>query len=137
MAEAAARFLGALTAAQRDKVGFAFDDEAERRDWTFLPVPERSGLQLGSLDDAQRNLAHELIVASTSMPGYAKVVSVMAMEHVLRALTQARDPEVAARLFDPERYSLKVFGSPGDPDAWGWQLAGHHVSLNATSMVSG
>jgi Protein of unknown function (DUF3500) len=48
------------------------------------------------------------------------------MEHVLRALTPT-----AADLFNPERYCVKVFGAPGGP-AWGWQLAGHHVSLNFT-----
>ena len=131
MAAAASRLLAALTAAQREKVSFDFADEAQRRDWSFLPVPERCGLQLGELDDGHRKLAHELIMASTSMPGYAKVVSVMAMEHVLRALALAAQPDVA-RLFDPGRYSLKVFGTPGDPDAWGWQLAGHHISLNYT-----
>jgi Protein of unknown function (DUF3500) len=131
MAAAASRLLAALTAAQREKVGFGFADEAQRRDWSFLPVPERLGLQLGELADGQRKLAHELIVTGTSMPGYAKVVSVMAMEHVLRARTLASRPD-AARLFDPGRYSLKVFGAPGDQDAWGWQLAGHHISLNYT-----
>jgi hypothetical protein len=55
----------------------------------------------------------------------------MAMEHVLRALAQATQP-AAARLFDPGRYSLKVFGSPSDANPWGWQLAGHHISLNVT-----
>jgi hypothetical protein len=69
-------------------------------------------------------------VTGTSLPGYAKVVSVMAMEHVLRALTPA-----SADLFNPERYCFKVFGTPGSA-AWGWQLDGHHVSLNFT-IVSG
>jgi len=50
----------------------------------------------------------------------------MAMEHVLRALVPG-----LADLFNPERYRFKVFGSPGD-EAWGWQVAGHHVSLNFT-----
>jgi hypothetical protein len=131
MADAASRLLAALTGEQRDRIGFNFADEAQRRDWSFLPVPERAGLPIGALDDGQRKLAHELIVAGTSMPGYAKVVSVMAMEHVLRALTVAKRPS-AARLFDPGRYCFKVFGQPGDARAWGWQLAGHHVSLNFT-----
>ena len=61
------------------------------------------------------------------MPAYTKVVSVMAMEHVLRALA----PESLTDLFNPERYCFKVFGSPGER-AWGWQFAGHHVSLNFT-----
>jgi hypothetical protein len=131
MAAAATRLLATFTTEQRDKACFAFADEDQRRDWSFLPVPERAGLHLGDLDDTQRKLAHELIVAGTSMAGYAKVVSVMAMEHVLRALAQARQP-AAARLFDPDRYSLKFFGPPGDRVAWGWQLAAHHISLNYT-----
>jgi len=93
------------------------------------------------MTDAQRKLAHELITASVSMEGYAKVVSIMAMEHVRRALTLVSAPAIA-HLFDPERYCFRIFGDPGghvvgEPGAgqaapWGWQLAGHHVSLNFT-----
>ena len=82
------------------------------------------------MSDAQRKLAHELITASVSMEGYAKVVSIMAMEHVRRALTLVSAPEVA-HLFDPERYCFRIFGDPAprgrQPAPWGWQLAGHHV----------
>jgi hypothetical protein len=124
MAAAAAAFLGALTPAQRSRACLAFGEE--RRDWSFLPVLARDGLPIGALDDGQRRLAHELIVTGTSLLGYSKVVSVMAMEHVLRALAPGQ-----ADLFDPERYSFKVFGPPG-PEVWGWQVAGHHVSLNFT-----
>jgi hypothetical protein len=129
MAAAASAWLAALTEAQRSRACFAFGDA--RRDWSFLPVLERGGLPIGALDDGQRRLAHELIVAGTSMPGYTKVVSVMAMEHVRRALL----PDLA-ELFDPERYSFKVFGSPGDR-AWAWQVAGHHISLNFTIVDGG
>ena len=124
MTGAAAAFLAALTAEQRKRACFAFDDE--RRDWSYLPAPDRAGLPIGALDEGQRRLAHELIAAGTSMPGYTKVVSVMAMEHVLRLLAPG-----LADLFNPERYCFKVFGSPGD-QAWGWQFAGHHVSVNFT-----
>jgi len=124
MAGAASAFLAALAAEQRELACRDFGDE--RRDWSFLPERNRAGLPIGALRDRQRRLAHELIMAGTSLPGYAKVVSVMAMEHVLRALAPA-----AADLFDPERYCLRVFGTPGD-QGWGWQFAGHHVSLNFT-----
>ena len=96
MAGAAAAFLAGLTEDQRSLACFAFDDG--RRDWSFLPLPDRSGLPIGALDDGQRRLAHELIVTGTSLPGYAKVVSVMAMEHVRRALVPS-----LAMLFDPEQ----------------------------------
>ncbi len=124
MTKAAAAFLAALTGTQRERARYPFGDE--RRDWSFRPARERSGLPIGALDDGQRRLAHELILTGTSLPAYTKVVSVMAMEHVLRALTPAD-----AGLFDPERYCFKLFGSPDDA-AWGWQFAGHHVSLNFT-----
>ena len=124
MAAATAAFLAALTGSQREKACFPFGDE--RRDWSFVPSLDRTGLPIGALDEGQRGLAHELIVTGTSLPGYAKVVSVMAMEHVLRVLRSE-----AAGLFDPERYCFKVFGQP-DELIWGWQFAGHHVSLNYT-----
>ena len=129
MAGAASAFLGVLSAGQRERACFGFgsdEPDAERRDWSFLPARDRDGLPIGMLEDGQRRLAHELIVTGTSLPGYAKVVSVMAMEHVLRALAPDQ-----ADLFNPERYCFKVFGSPGE-QAWGWQFAGHHVSLNFT-----
>ena len=126
MAGAASALLATLTDAQRSRACYPFGDE--RRGWSFLPALDRDGLPVGALDDGQRRLAHLLIVTGTSLPGYAKVVSVMAMEHVLRAL--APTPALGD-LFDPERYCFKVFGSPGDR-AWGWQFAGHHVSLNFT-----
>ncbi len=124
MAAAAAAFLAALTEAQRSEACRDFGEK--RREWSFLPEPHRDGLAIGALESDQRRLAHELIVAGTSLPGYVKVVSVMAMEHVLRALSPGQ-----ADLFDPERYCLRVFGEPGS-EMWGWQLAGHHVSLNFT-----
>ncbi len=122
MAKAASAFVAALSETQRGLACSEFGDE--RRNWSFLPEPDRSGLAIGRLDDGQRRLAHELIAAGMSMPGYTKVVSVIAMEHVWRALT----PDLAD-MFNPERYCLRVFGSPGDR-VWGWQFAGHHVSLN-------
>jgi Protein of unknown function (DUF3500) len=128
MASATSAFLDGLTEDQRDLACFPFGDE--RRDWSFYPIPDRSGLPLGVLDDGQRRLAHELIVTGTSLPGYAKVVSVIAMEHVRRVLV----PDLAG-FFNPERYCLKVFGAPGD-DVWGWQFAGHHVSLNFAIVES-
>ena len=131
MRRAASAFLAALTAGQREQACWAFGSGSgsgdERRSWSFLPARDRDGLPVGALDARQRRLAHELILAGTSLQGYTKVVSVMAMEHVLRALA----PESAADLFEPERYSFKVFGSPGE-GAWGWQFGGHHVSLNFT-----
>ena len=134
IAAAASALLRAVDAEQRSvlQAGFdAFDVDSPRRQWSYLPEPGRPGLPVGALGDTQRKLAHELITASVSMDGYAKVVSVMAMEHVRRALMLVSAPSIA-HLFDPERYCFRIFGSPGAPEPWGWQLAGHHVALNFT-----
>jgi Protein of unknown function (DUF3500) len=125
MAGAASAFLGALTEEQRKQACYGFG--GERRYWSYLPARDRDGLPIGVLDAGQRKLGHELIVTGTSMPAYAKVVSVIAMEHLLRAMAR----ESLAGLFDPDRYCFKVFGSPGEA-TWGWQFAGHHVVLNFT-----
>jgi len=116
MAGAASAFLGALTEEQRKQACYGFGDE--RRSWSYLPARDRDGLPIGVLDAGQRALGHELIVTGVSMPAYAKVVSVIAMEHVLRAMA----PESLGGLFDPDRYCFKVFGSPGEA-AWGWQVS--------------
>jgi uncharacterized protein DUF3500 len=139
MAAAALALIGAVTREQQVVLNPGFDDfdpESPRRHWTYLPELERPGLPLRALSDPQRKLAHELITASVSMEGYAKVVSIMAMEHVRRALMLVSAPS-AAHLFDPERYCFRIFGDPGGPGVrqparWGWQFAGHHVVLNFT-----
>jgi hypothetical protein len=131
MGAAAAAFIAGLDAEQRSVLDNPWELDGGRRDWSYLPEPVRDGLPLGSLSDPQRKLAHQLITASVSVPGYAKVVSIIAMEHVRRALTLAAAPGIAS-MFDPERYCLRVFGRPGGTEPWGWQLAGHHVSLNFT-----
>ena len=77
MTAAAGAFVAALSVSQRARACFPFGEE--RRDWSFLPALERDGLPIGALDDGQRRLAHELIATGTSLPGYAKVVSVLAM----------------------------------------------------------
>jgi hypothetical protein len=139
MAAAARALIGAVPGEQQSVLNPGFDDfdiGSPRRQWTYLPELERPGLPLRGMSDAQRKLAHELITASVSMEGYAKVVSIMAMEHVRRALTLVSAPAIA-HLFDPERYCFRIFSDPGGPGLrqpapWGWQLAGHHVSLNFT-----
>lgn len=131
MTSAASRFLAGLRPDQREKACFAFADETHRRGWSFLPQEARDGLPIADLNEDQRKLAHELIVSGTSLQGYAKVVSIMALEHVVRAMTAAVVPGLLP-LFDPGLYSIAVFGRPGGDAPWGWRVEGHHVSLNYT-----
>ena len=130
MAEATAAWLHTLDDRQRARASFALDDERERTDWAYFPRDHR-GLPLLDMTPPQQKHAHRLLTTALSLPAYARVCSIMALESVLNHLEErSRD---AAR--DPGRYFLSVFGAPGDP-AWSWRFEGHHVCLNFT-LVDG
>src|SRR5947207_431818 len=110
MRNAATGFLENLSVEQRARAMFDFADEAERRDWDFVPKQGRNGLPIKDMDYRQQQLAHFLITAGLSTPGYAKVVSIMAFESVLRELQKERMgrddlPEVYELGFDHYRLS--------------------------------
>ena len=75
-----------------------------------------------------------------SVPAYARVVQVMANEHVLRELNLPLFGHVAATFRDAGGYFLTFFDQPQPDTTWGWRLVGHHLSINVTvvdgSLVS-
>ncbi|HEY2931477.1 MAG TPA: DUF3500 domain-containing protein [Acidobacteriota bacterium] len=124
MAAAAGKFLASLTAEQKAKATYKFDD-AQRFDWHFIPK-ERKGIPLKELDAGQRKLAHDFLKTGLSQRGYLKATTIIELETVLRAL------EAGAVRRDPELYFFTVFGTPSANGAWGWRVEGHHLSLNFT-----
>jgi hypothetical protein len=120
-----------LDSGQRARAVVPMDDE-NRTHWNFLPESGRRGVPMRDLDREQRYLAHRLIAQSMSVEGYAQVVQVMSLEHVLRELDAPRFGHVAAHFRDPEGYFLTFFSQPQPDIDWGWRLAGHHLSLNFT-----
>ncbi|MFD4903415.1 DUF3500 domain-containing protein [Streptomyces sp. NPDC058411] len=120
-----------LTADQRARVLLPNADPG-RTHWNFLPESGRHGLPLGDLDRRQEVLAHRLIAESMSIPAYARVVQVMANEHLLRELNLPVFGHVAATLRDARGYFLTFFGQPQPDTTWGWRLVGHHLSINVT-----
>ena len=84
------------------------------------------------MSQTQRYLAHRLIAQCMSVEGYAQVVQVMSLEHVLRELNEPVFGHVAAHFRDPEGYFLTFFNQPQPDSDWGWRLVGHHLSLNFT-----
>jgi hypothetical protein len=121
MAEAASRFLAALTPAQRSRSCFPVESE-ERQVWDYRPHGRR-GVAWRELDSGQGKLAHALVATGLSHPGYLKAAAIMSLEAVLRHLT-------GRQMYDPDLYYLSIFGTPGDHEPWGWRLDGHHLSLN-------
>jgi hypothetical protein len=120
-----------LTADQRERALLPHADPG-RTHWNFLPESGRHGLPLGELDRRQEVLAHRLIAESMSVPAYARVIQVMANEHVLRELNLPIFGHVAATFRDARGYFLTFFGQPQPDTTWGWRLVGHHLSINVT-----
>ena len=143
MTEAAQAFVATLSASQREAAVFPLLID-ERATWSNLPIimVRPHGLLIGDMNDDQRRALHELLRASMSSQGYAKIVGIMRLDDVLYDIQLAQlesDPE---RRDDPERrafvetrssgnYAVGVFGDPDDGN-WGWKLAGHHAAVNFT-----
>jgi hypothetical protein len=130
MSDAAARLLDELTAPQKDRAVFAFDDP-ERTNWHFVPLqkerkPLRKGLPLGEMSARQRDAALALVRAGTSPSGYAKATTIMmTLEAILREVEKG-----GANVRDPGWYFVSLFGTPSRSGRWAWRIEGHHLSLN-------
>jgi hypothetical protein len=124
MFEAAALFLESLNAEQRNQATYLLTDE-ERLNWHYVPRP-RQGLSFKEMDGSQQKLAHALISSGLSRDGYAKAMTIMGLETILKEL------EGPTRRFarDPDLYYITLFGTPSNETSWGWRVEGHHLSLN-------
>src|SRR4030095_13543927 len=132
---AATHFLATLNPEERQQAPFAFDS-AERLRWHFVPQFERNGLQIKSMTEPQRKLAHELLKTGLSARGYDTYTKIMQLENILRDTEKGSGPTR-----DPEGYRFAVFGTPSAKGTWGWRVEFHHVSLrfdvvNGTAISS-
>ncbi len=125
MSDTANAFLASLTAEQKGKAVFAFEDD-ERKNWHFIPKV-RKGLPLKQMSHEQRHLAHALLSAGVSQQGYQKAMSIMSLEDILRQL----EKDTTGRR-DPEQYFFSIFGTPSEGGTWAYRVEGHHLALNWT-----
>ncbi|MDB6020672.1 MAG: hypothetical protein JWQ04_529 [Pedosphaera sp.] len=123
MAEAANNWLSALAPEQQSKATYTFQDD-ERFDWHFIPKP-RKGLPFAEMTPAQQKLAHALLNSGLSQRGYAKAVTIMSLDQILKDMEQGKGPTR-----NPDLYFFTIFGKPGAKETWGWRVEGHHLSLN-------
>jgi hypothetical protein len=124
MAEAANRFLAALTPDQKKRAHYAWED-ATRTQWHYVPQ-ERAGLAFKAMDAKQRALGHALLKAGLSHAGYRKSAEIIELEKVLAEIE--KNPVKR----DPEKYHFWIYGKPEPKGTWGWKFEGHHLSLNFT-----
>ena len=128
MSDAATAFLGDLSAEQKSKATFKFEDDS-RFEFRYTPRA-RTGLPLKEMSEAQRNKAHALVKTGLSMRGYTTATTIIDLENVLKAIEPPRTgPNAIVR--DPELYFVSIYGTPGK-SPWGWKFEGHHISVNFT-----
>ncbi len=93
--------------------------------WHNTPANEdnRDGITYGDLSDEQYGLFVELIQAFMSDDGYQKV-------YEITQLSEGFVGEQNSELWNPEFYSIDMFGDPENTGSWGFQLDGHHAAIN-------
>ena len=129
MTEAAKALLGLLTETQRSTSCFPADSTTWRRWQNTENYFEDYGLRLEEIGDAQREAVLAVLRASLSAKGYEMSRDVMRLNRFLGDLVGG--PAILGEW----SYNFCLFGTPSTSEPWGWQLFGHHLSLNC--MVIG
>jgi len=124
---AAKRFLATLDDAQRGKVVFAFQDEAQRKRWSNLPTTifKRQGLRMGDLTKPQRAAALAVLAAALSPQGHEKILQIVEADDLLRKSS-------GQAMFGRDEYYVSFLGEPATAEPWMIQFGGHHLGLNIT-----
>ncbi|NQW16029.1 MAG: DUF3500 domain-containing protein [Chloroflexi bacterium] len=129
MSAAAQKFLEALSSGQREMATFDFSGD-ERYVWNYTPV-DRNGLMIMDMDDAQRQIAFDLMATGLSKSGNDTAHQIITIEKELGE-SEAAENSDSPWTRSPERYWFSVFGEPGGDAPWGWRVGGHHVCLHYT-----
>ena len=129
MTDAAKALLGLLTETQRGTSCFPADSNTCRRWQNTENYFEDYGLRLEEITDAQREAVLAVLRASLSAKGYQMSRDVMRLNRFLGDLVGG--PAILGEW----SYNFCLFGTPSMSEPWGWQLFGHHLSLNC--MVVG
>ncbi|NHT16102.1 DUF3500 domain-containing protein [Cellulomonas sp. IC4_254] len=120
---AAARALATLTDDERARVQYPLD-APQWRAWSNPEfVIHRVGLRLEDLAPESADAVLDVVRASLSPEGWARVAETMALNGFLGELVDL------PALMNERSYWFSLFGSPSPDEPWGWQLFGHHVAV--------
>lgn len=123
LVEAANAYLDSLTREQRQKTQFDVDDDQWRL-WSNVRPTVRRGLGLYELTEGQRERVLDLMRVTLSAKGYATSRDIMRLNETLAELSGNTD--LLSELF----YWVGIMGEPSETNPWGWQIEGHHLSVN-------
>lgn len=121
--KAAAAFVGSLEAAQRGKTLFDVSDDEWRR-WDNRHFPTRQGIGFFEMSPRQRELAFELMRQSLGAKGLRQSRDIMNLNGTLAEMTGNSGE------YSEWFYWISVMGEPSETRPWGWQLEGHHLTVN-------
>ena len=124
MAEAARALLDRMSSAQRAKAHFPVGSEMWRRWQNTELYLEDHGLRLDEVGGELREAVLEVLRAGLSPRGFEKTRAVMRLNGFLGELVGGE------AVLGEWSFTFCLFGTPSPAEPWGWQLFGHHLSLN-------
>jgi hypothetical protein len=124
MAAAVTALLALLSDEQRAATIFPVTSEQWRRWQNTELFVEHYGLRLDEVSDKLRQAVIDVLGASLSAKGLAMSRDVMRLNRFLGDLVGG------AQVLGEWSYNFCLFGTPAPGEPWGWQLFGHHLSLN-------
>jgi hypothetical protein len=130
MVEAVTALLRLLSPSQRAAMQFPVGSEVWRAWQNTELYVENYGLRLDEVADEVREAVMAVLRASLSARGYETSRAVMRLNRFLGDLVGC--PAVLGEW----SYIFCLFGTPSSSEPWGWQLFGHHLSLNCLVIGS-
>jgi len=124
MIDAVRSLLAQLSPEQRHAMSFPVDSDTWWQWQNTELYVENYGLRLDEVADGVREAVMAVLRASLSQQGYETSRAVMQLNRFLGDLVGG--PEVLGEW----AYIFCLFGTPDAVKPWGWQLFGHHLSLN-------
>jgi Protein of unknown function (DUF3500) len=124
MIEAASMLLKRLTSAERGRMCFPVDSPVWQQWQNTENHVEDYGLRLDETTEDAREAVMDVLRASLSQKGYEVSRNVMRLNRFLGDLVGG--PAILSEW----SYIFCLYGSPSTTEPWGWQLFGHHLSLN-------
>lgn len=145
MVDTAKKLLSVAT--EQEKKGFQYDVNA--KEWRSWSNPEvgisrrrsnlneanlsqvivvDSGVRIEDMQKPTRGAVHDLLKASLSPEGYAKVWTAMLTNAFLGELTTLKN------VMNTDSYHFCFFGEPAVDKPWGFNVFGHHLCLNVFSL---
>jgi hypothetical protein len=84
---------------------------------------KRDGITYGDLSEEQLNQFKSVLQLFLSTDGYKKV-------NEITVLAEGWLKEIKSEIWNPDFYSIDMFGDPEKSGSWGFQVDGHHCVLN-------